>query len=520
LRRVETSYKNQNTKSKFAMQDSNFKVLILYPFITLCLCAFVALLLCPPCACRAEGPAMQLIVVSPDGQGFIERDSKQLYIPFGTNYYDPHTGWAPKIWRQFDSEKVRRHFQVMQQLGVNCARVFLTAASFQPTAETVEEEALKKLDKLVEIARESGIRLVLTGPDHWEGWPSYWKPDRFAGENSLRALERFWDIVGRRYRGEPAIFAWDLLNEPHLPWFVEEWRPLWSDWLKETYKSWNKLKTAWGKELADANQWEQVAVPQDKPDANSPKLRDWQLFREHLADRWVSRQVEALRKADPTHLVSIGYIQWSYPLIRHGNPGRYAAFNPHRQAGLLDFVTIHFYPTLGDPFGSEQNWQKNLDYLQAVLADCHAGKPVLLGEYGWYGGGAAQNNPHRTEEQQANLLCAEVEASRPLAAGWLSWPLADTPGSTDLSLFGGLVKSDLTVKVWGEKFKSLASNLPDLKRTTPKLPAFDFPDALTADDEALSRMHQRYVEAIRQAIRQSGVMTEPVEKGKETPQAK
>jgi hypothetical protein len=33
-------------------------------------------------------------------------------------------------------------------------------------------------------------------------------------------------------------------------------------------------------------------------------------------------------------------------------------------------------------------------------------------------------------------------------------------------------------------------------------------------------MHQRYVEAIRQAIRQTGVMTEPVEKGKETPQAK
>ncbi len=81
--------------------------------------------------------------------------------------------------------------------------------------------ALKKLDALIEIARRSGIRLILTGPDHWEGSPAYWKPDRFAGEQALQALENFWQTLGRRYRGEPAIFAWDLLNEPHLPWFVE-----------------------------------------------------------------------------------------------------------------------------------------------------------------------------------------------------------------------------------------------------------------------------------------------------------
>ena len=91
----------------------------------------------------AELSNMQLIVMRADGQGFMERDSGRPYIVFGTNYYDPHTGWAPKIWRKFDSEKVRKHFQVMSGLGINCARLFLTAGSFQPNAETIEEQFLK-----------------------------------------------------------------------------------------------------------------------------------------------------------------------------------------------------------------------------------------------------------------------------------------------------------------------------------------------------------------------------------------
>jgi len=416
----------------------------------------------------AEPSIMQLIVTRADGRGFVERDSGRHHIIFGTNYYDPHTGWAPKIWRRFDSEKVRRHFQVMSELGINCARVFITAGSFQPNAETIEEQSLKKLDTLIKIARETG------------------------------------DVVGRRYRGEPAIFAWDLLNEPHMPWFIEQWRPQWNDWLQKTYGSWESLKAAWGNELTEGQSWGKVAVAKNQPDSGNPRLRDWQLFREHLADRWVRRQVEAIRRADPTHLITVGYIQWSYPLIRPGNPGRYSAFNPRSQARWLDFITIHFYPTLGNPFGSEENWDRNLGYMQAVLAYSHTSKPVVLGEYGWYGGGAPQHHPYLSEDEQAHWLSAEVEASRPLADGWLSWPFADSPESTDISLFAGLVKADLTLKVWGRKFRTLAANLPELKRPVPKLPGFNFPNVLTADSEELGRMHRSYVDAIQHSISVTG----------------
>ena len=451
----------------------------------------------------AESSKMELIVVTSDGEGFAERDSGRPYIPFGTNYYDPHTGWAPKLWRQFDADKVREHFIVMKKLGVNCARVFLTVGSFQPEVKTIEEQALKKLDTLVKIARETCIRLILTGPDHWEGSPSYWSPDRFAGEEALGALEHFWEVLGKRYRGEPAIFAWDLLNEPHLPWFAKGWDVRWNKWLKNKYIDWDILKDVWGKELTESDKWGGVKATENRADAGNPRLRDWQLFREYLADEWVRRQVEALRDADPTHLVTVGYIQWSYPLVRPGQSSRYAAFNPHRQRQWLDFMTIHFYPTMGAPFGSEDNWSKNLSYLQAVLAYCHFGKPVVLGEFGWYGGGGPQNHPHLTEEQQEEWISAEIEASRSLADGWLSWPFADSPSSRDISLFAGLVKPDLTTKAWGQSFTELSANLPDLKRPTPKLPAFtsfDFSKVLTAGNDELEQIHRIYVEAIQQAV--------------------
>ncbi len=471
-------------------------------------CSLVAILITPlflfvPCCVRAEGTdrtSMELIEVAPDGCGFGEQDSGRPYIPFGTNYYDPHTGWAPKLWRRFDTEKVHAHFRVMSKMGVNCARVFLTAGSFQPTSEKIEEQALTKLDILVRIARENHVRLILTGPDHWEGQPAYWKPNRYAGEAALQALEHFWTVLGRRYRSEPAIFAWDLLNEPHLPWFVEQWTPKWNAWLHETYGNRETLKNAWGDELAKTDEWNNVAVPDDRPAGGNLRLRDWQRFREHLANQWVRRQVDAIRQADPSHLITVGYIQWSYPLVRPGNPSRYAAFNPRRQAHWLDFVTIHFYPTLGNPFQSKENWQKNISYLQAVLAYCHTGKPVVLGEFGWYGGGAPQHHPFLTEQQQAQWIGEEIEASRSLADGWLSWPFADTPSSRDISLYAGLVKPDMTRKAWGRKFKSLAGNLPELKNPKPELSTLGLTGAFTEDEKELAQLHQAYIKGVHRVI--------------------
>lgn len=456
----------------------------------------------------ASSRRVTLVTVTPDGRGFAEAESSRPFVPFGTNYYDPNTGWPPQVWKQFDPDAVTLHFELMSKLGVNCARIFLAAATFQPDVNTVDEESLEKLDALIKIARKAGIRLILTGPDHWEGRPPYWKPDRFAGPEALRALDHFWTVVGQRYRGEPAILAWDLLNEPQMPWHLESWDPQWNEWLKTKYENQEGLKAAWGDELKDSETIGGIEPAKNVAAKGNPRLHDWQLFREHLADRWVQRQVRVLREADPTHLITVGYIQWSFPVIRPGDPNLYSAFNPHRQAQWLDFISIHFYPLLGRPFGSRTNWDRNIAYLQNMLAYCQTGKPVVLGEFGWYGGGAPQGRPHLMEDEQGRWIGAEIEASRRLVQGWLSWPFADNREATDMSVFGGMVTYNLANKLWGLRFRSYAAALYMLPQPTPELPAFDYSDSLTAPMDDLKTMHEEQARLVQAALEQAGPVPE------------
>ena len=449
-----------------------------------------------------------LVTTAPDGKGFIEAGSGKPFVPWGTNYYDPNTGWPPQMWQQFDTDRVAEHFQAMSDIGVNCARILLAAAAFQPDPNTVDAEALEKLDTIVTIARRNGIRLILTGPGHWEGEPAYWKPDRFAGQDALNALENFWTVVGQRYSGEPAILAWDLLSEPSMPWSLESWQPRWNHWLEAKYENQEALKTAWGDELGADETLGSVTFAKDSGKRGNPRLLDWQLFREHLADQWVQRQVEVLRQVDPTHLITIGYIQWSYPVIRPGDPGLYSAFNPKRQAQWLDFISIHFYPLMGRPWGSRDNWDRNLAYLQSLLAYCHTGKPVVLGEYGWYGGGAPPGRPIVTEDQQGRWITAEIQASRRLVHGWLSWPFADNLDATDMSMYGGLVRHNLVHKLWTLRFRSYAKSLSILPQPTPELPAFDVTPSLTAPLEDLMAMHQKHAALVQTAIEEAGPLPE------------
>jgi hypothetical protein len=450
----------------------------------------------------SSSPRMNSISLAPDAHGFVDQTSGEAFVPFGTNYYDPNTGWPPHVWSRFKPDLVKLHFKTMQKLGVNCARVFLTAGAFQPDPDTVDKGALEKLDTLVAIARRCGIRLIVTAPTDWEGEPNYWKPDRFTSEAALQASRNLWTILGRRYRGEPAILAWDIVSEPEMPWHVESWDPLWNGWLQAKYANRDGLKAAWGDELTDTEQMGAIAVAKDVAVAGNPRLLDWQLFREHLADEWVTKQVQTLREADPTHLVTIGYIQWSYPIARPGDPHIYSAFNPRRQAQWLDFVSVHFYPLMGEPFASPAYWEQNLAYLQTILAYCQAGKPVVLEEYGWYGGGAPQGRMLLDGDQQKSWIAAEIEASRRLARGWLSWPFADTPESTDMALFGGMVTQSMAVKSWGWQFHTFAEHVSVLPQPMPELPAFDFAQTLTAPlDVALQ---DQYAELVQAAVQKAG----------------
>lgn len=454
----------------------------------------------------AEKTSLPRVLVSPDGRGFVTETGKP-FVPFGLTYFRANTGWAPQVWKKWDAEATRADFARMQKLGINCVRVFISFGSFYSEPGKLDPDGLAKFDQFLAIAEEHGIYVHPTGPDHWEGLPEWARVDRYADEKVLSALEQFWKLFAARYRGRTVIFAYDLLNEPHIQWDTPPMRAKWNLWLKQEYHTAPHLAYAWKLNLPPAELGE-YPVPKATADPASRELRDYQRFREEIADEWTRRQVAALKAADPQALVSVGYVQWSVPSLMPGVQ-HYAAVRPSRQAQWLDFLEIHFYPLDHGAYAyrSDESENRNLAYAHGVVAEvAKLGKPVVLAEFGWYGGGKPRfdggRNPFATEANQAKWCRRLVETTTGLACGWLNWGLYDQPEATDSSEFSGLLTATGDMKAWGREFEKLAKR--DAKAvitaTQPKLGMELDWNACVTDPAAGNRWRREYYEKFAAAF--------------------
>ncbi|MBI3848760.1 MAG: cellulase family glycosylhydrolase [Verrucomicrobia bacterium] len=425
--------------------------------------------------------------VAQGGRTFVT-ERGQPFVPFGVNYYRPGTGWAPQVWRKFDAEATRRDFARMKELGVNCVRVFLSYGSFYMEPDKLKPEGLAKFDQFLALAESEGIYVHPTGPDHWEEVPGWARGDRIADEKVLSALESFWKLFAARYRGRHVIFAYDLRNEPEVAWDNAVMKEKWNRWLEQRYGSADKLAEAWNA-TNRAIQLGSVPAPEPKDASGSRELLDYQLFREEVADAWTRRQVAAVKSVDPQALVTVGLIQWSVPSLLPGVQ-HYSGFRPERQARLLDFLEIHFYPLEHGAleYRSDEEEVRNLAYLESVVREvARPGKPVVVAEFGWYGGGKPTfdggTHPAASEEQQARWCQRVVEITAGLATGWLNWGFYDQPEATDTSQLTGLLTCDGKLKAWGKKFKELADQFqarPPAPRKLNPRPALDWSLCLTS----------------------------------------
>lgn len=455
---------------------------------------------------RSRAAQLPRVMTSADNRGF--KDSTgHPFIPLGVTYYRPGTGWAPQVWKRFDPEGTQADFASLRALGGNCVRVFLTYGSFFPTPDRVNPEALAKLERFVDLAEENGLYVHPTGPDHWEGLPDYAKGDRLSDPRVLAALKVFWTTIATRFRDRPAVFAYDLLNEPEIPWDTPSQRAAWNRWLSAKYPSHAALTNAWKR--ADVPEPGAIPAPPREDAELDPRLLDYQHFRESLAVNWTRLQVEAIRAADPRALVTAGFIQWSLP-IALAHIGHYSAFRPSQHAPFLDFLTFHFYPLANGAYhydGPEAE-RRNLAYLDCLAREFAGhGKPVVIGEFGWYGGGrpkAFKEGPAASEEDQARWCSNAVKHTRDRVAGWLNWGLYDQPEATDVSQFTGLLTADGREKAWGRTFRELSADLRKnavaswmpAAREDRGLPVLDW-DRLITSRRAAEAFRARWLEDFR-----------------------
>ena len=100
------------------------------------------------------------------------------FYPVGVNYMPRDT--AVYIWKEFDPEAVREEFRALAGLGLNTVRTFVFWDDLNPAPGEVSAENLDQIARLMDVAQEEGIMVILTlYTGHMSGvnwFPPWMKP--------------------------------------------------------------------------------------------------------------------------------------------------------------------------------------------------------------------------------------------------------------------------------------------------------------------------------------------------------
>jgi hypothetical protein len=278
---------------------------------------------------------MEWIRVGEDKHSFVLATSGQRFVPWGFNYdRDARSRLLEDYWLD-EWAKVEKDFAAMKKLGANVVRIHLQFGRFMDAADKPNDKSLKQLERLVKLAERNGLYLDLTGLGcyHKKDVPAWY--DVLSEKDRWAAQARFWQAIAEHCAGSPAIFCYDLMNEPVVPGGKRKD----GDW----------LGPAWaGKCYVQC-----IALDQNERP------------RAEIARQWVKTLTTAIRKVDRHHLITVGLVDWSLD-----RPGRmYSGFDPAKIAADLDFLCVHLYPKKG-----------KIDEALETLAGFAVGKPVVIEE--------------------------------------------------------------------------------------------------------------------------------------------
>jgi hypothetical protein len=316
-------------------------------------------------ACLAAGRAgadeMPWVAVGKDKSSFVLDPSGKPFTPWGFNYDHDDAGRLLEDYWESEWAAVEEHLHQMKALGANVVRVHLQFGKFMD-ADSPNEKALDRLAKLLAVAEKERLYLDLTGLGcyHAADVPAWY--DKLSEKDRWDAQARFWEAVAGRCKESPAVFCYDLMNEPVVPGGKRKD----GDWLGPAFA---------GKHFVQC-------ISLDQGDRERPAI----------ARDWVRHLTAAVRKQDKRHLVTVGLVDWSLD-----RKGLTSGFVPEKVADDLDFVSVHLYPEKG-----------KVDEALKTLAGFAVGKPVLIEE----------TFPLKCPADEFEQF---VEGSKKHAAGWVGF---------------------------------------------------------------------------------------------------
>ena len=131
---------------------------------------------------------------------------------------------AKRFWTEFRKSYVAEaDIQRLSQLGYNSVRPALNSRLFvtDENSTAYSEEGFSLLDNLVKWCKANGIYVIIdmhaaiggqTGQNIDDSADD--KPELFMEKKYQDELVALWTTIAKRYRDEPAVAGYDLLNEP------------------------------------------------------------------------------------------------------------------------------------------------------------------------------------------------------------------------------------------------------------------------------------------------------------------
>ncbi len=294
-----------------------------------------------PDTARAAG-ALDFVV----REGTELRSGGQPFPAMGVNCYYLMVYGAESSLRAYVDEI----FDAAQTLGATVLRTwaFNDGAgewnALQTAPGTYTEKVLRGLDYAVKTAGEKRIRLLLPFVNNWDDYGGMSQYVAWSGsggshddfytdarvkawykDHVMKVLTRVNTFTGVAYRDDPAIFGWELANEPR----------------------------AQEKGVATLN-------------------------------AWIGEMAAHVKAIDAKHLLSTGSEGFYGPNGSGKNPKSWMASNgvdfiSNHSPGGIDFASYHAYPDL---WSLTKN--QTLNWIDVHLSDAKSilGKPVILGEIG------------------------------------------------------------------------------------------------------------------------------------------
>ena len=432
---------------------------------------------------------MQHVRVAADRWNFQFAESGEYVSPIGGNMLnDEHPGQGT-LFQHFDAADCDHRFGVMAELGLNCLRQAIGVNEVFDVKGGLKAAGMKNWDTFIRLAEKHGIYLMPVGG--YLGGNDWFDVEILADSGkSLDEACLFWEKFVGHYAGHPAIWAWDLRNEllywnrAHMttPGGTDELRidskikDGWARWLETRYGTVAAMNKAHGASHSSFD-----GVPGSVEFVERPYDIGAYDFRNYLNDRgydWCKRQCDAIRSASPDHMICSGNNGWLSP-----DQALFLANGFHNRAvhDLFDFVTHHPYPAWqavpgqrGDPLDGGIPLKYWLNACVGMSRLDYYGKPVVIQEFGWYGGGTSKflcDLPYRSEQEHADYTRTLIDALAPHSNGFINWPTMDMPNSNDISNHGGIFTFDAKPKALAKVYREVAARTQGRKLVRRKATA-------------------------------------------------